>query len=411
MIYPNLLDRFITYCQFNTRSDAKSHTTPTTQSQVAFTTQILQKDLEKMGLDDIHYNEANGFLTATYKGNVKNAKTIGFIAHVDTADFNAENIRPRIHENYTGSDIALDANGQYILSVTEFPNLKDYIGETLITTSGDTLLGADDKAGIVEILSAIEFLQANPHIKHGDVRIAFGPDEEIGRGADLFDVPHFNADFAYTMDSGRVGHMEYETFNAAQATIKIKGISVHPGTAKNRMINASKLAMEFDSLLPANEVPEKTEGYEGFFLLHNLSCEIDTGEMVYIIRDHDKEKFEARKQLLLNLVQQLNEKYGSERFTIDMFDQYYNMKDIIEKDMSIVDLAINAMKSLNIEPIITPFRGGTDGSKISYLGLPTPNLFVGGENFHGRYEFITLESMEKATALIVKILEMNAQTY
>lgn len=407
-MYPNLLDRFIRYCKVNTRSNANSMTVPTTESQVAFTL-TLKEELLQMGLDDVHYNETNGFLTATYKGNVPTAKTIGFIAHVDTADFNAENVQPRIHEYYTGSDIVLDIDGNYVLSVTEFPNLKDYVGETLITTSGDTLLGADDKAGIAEILSAIEFLQKNPHIKHGDVRIAFGPDEEIGRGADLFDVAQFNADFAYTMDSGRVGHLEYETFNAAQATISIKGISVHPGTAKGRMINASKIAMQIDALLPKDEVPEKTEGYEGFYLLHELTSTIDSAEMVYIIRDHDKLKFDARKQFMYDIVQQINAQYDVPRVTIDIFDQYYNMKEIIEKDMSIVELAIQAMKELDITPIIEPFRGGTDGSKISYLGLPTPNLFVGGENFHGRYEFITLESMEKATGLIVKILEINAR--
>lgn len=406
-MYPNLLERFIRYCKINTRSDAKSTTVPTTQTQVAFT-KLLQNELEQMGLSAIHYDESNGFLTATYKGNVAGAKTIGFIAHVDTADFNAENIRPRIHENYTGSDITLDEAGQYILSVDAFPNLKDYIGETLITTSGDTLLGADDKAGIAEILSAIEWLQQNPHVKHGDIRIAFGPDEEIGRGADLFDVARFNADFAYTVDSGRVGHMEYETFNAAQATIRIKGTSVHPGTAKGKMVNASKLAMQLDALLPQDEVPEHTEGYEGFYLLHEMTCTVDEAEMVYIIRDHDRDKFEQRKQFLVDVVAQMNTTYP-ERLTVDMFDQYYNMKDVIEKDMSIVDLAVRAMRAVGIEPIITPFRGGTDGSKISYLGLPTPNIFVGGENFHGRYEFITLESMEKATAVIIKIAQLNAE--
>lgn len=407
-MYPNLLDRFIRYCKVNTRSDANSTTVPTTQSQVLFTL-ALKDELLQMGLEDVFYNEENGFLTATYKGNVPNAKTIGFISHVDTADFNAENVRPQIHEHYTGSDIILDEEGQYVLSVTEFPNLTDYIGETLITTSGDTLLGADDKAGIAEILSAIEFLQKNPHVKHGDVRIAFGPDEEIGRGADLFDVEQFNADFAYTMDSGRVGHLEYETFNAAQATIRIKGISVHPGTAKEKMINASKIAMQIDALLPVDEVPERTEGYEGFYLLHELTSTIDAAEMVYIIRDHDKYKFAERKQRLYDIVQKVNEQFDVPRVTVDMFDQYYNMKEIIEKDMSIVELAMDAMKELEITPVIEPFRGGTDGSKISYLGLPTPNLFVGGENFHGRYEFITLESMEKATSLIVKILELNAR--
>ncbi|NEW62084.1 peptidase T [Granulicatella sp. zg-ZJ] len=407
-MYPNLLERFIRYCRINTRSDAKSTSVPTTQVQVDFL-MLLKKDLEDMGLDDIFYNEKNGFLTATYKGNVPHAKTIGFIAHVDTADFNSENVQPRIHEHYTGSDIVLDEEGQYILSVEEFPNLKNYIGETLITTSGDTLLGADDKAGIVEILSAIEFLQKNPHIQHGDVRIAFGPDEEIGRGADLFDVEQFHADFAYTMDSGTVGRMEYETFNAAQATIRIKGTSVHPGTAKDRMVNAMKVAMEIDGKLPQKEVPEKTSGYEGFYLLHNMTGTIDEAEMVYIIRDHDKELFEQRKQNIIDIVKEVNASYDQERVFIEVFDQYYNMKDIIEKDMSIVELAKQAMLDLGIEPIIEPFRGGTDGSKISYLGLPTPNLFVGGENFHGRYEFITLESMEKATSLIVKILNLNTQ--
>lgn len=407
-MYPNLLERFIRYCKVNTRSDANSTTVPTTEVQVAFALS-LKEELLQMGLEDVCYNETNGFLTATYKGTVPTAKTIGFIAHIDTADFNSDNVRPRIHEHYTGSDIALDDEGKYVLSVSEFPNLKDYVGETLITTSGDTLLGADDKAGIAEILSAIEFLQKNPHIKHGDVRIAFGPDEEIGRGADLFDVAQFNADFAYTMDSGRVGHLEYETFNAAQATISIKGTSVHPGTAKGKMINASKVAMQIDALLPEGEVPEKTEGYEGFYLLHEMTSTIDSAEMVYIIRDHDKNQFEKRKQLMYDIVQQINAQFDVPRVTIDIFDQYYNMKEIIEKDMSIVELAIQAMEELDITPIIEPFRGGTDGSKISYLGLPTPNLFVGGENFHGRYEFITLESMEKATGLIVKILELNAR--
>lgn len=406
-MYPNLLERFIRYCKDNTRSDATSKSVPTTYTQVVFTKK-LEQELIAMGLDDVYYNQSNGFLTATYKGNVQIAKTIGFIAHVDTADFNADNVKPRIHYNYTGSDIALDEEGKYILSVNNFPNLTDYIGETLITTSGDTLLGADDKAGIAEILSAIEFLQNNPHIKHGDIRIAFGPDEEIGRGADLFDVKQFNADFAYTMDSGRVGHMEYETFNAAQATITIKGISVHPGTAYKRMINASKIAMQIDRMLPPTEVPEQTKDKEGFYLLHHLTSNIEEATMTYIIRDHDKQKFEQRKQFLMDVVSRVNAQFEENRVSIEMFDQYYNMKDVIEKDMSIVELAKNAMLSLNIEPIITPFRGGTDGSKISYLGLPTPNLFVGGENFHGRYEFITLEAMEKATALIVKIVELNA---
>lgn len=408
-MYPNLLDRFIRYCKIDTRSDANSDTVPTTYQQVAFTLQ-LKEELLVMGLEDVHYDDTNGFLTATYKGNVAHAKTIGFIAHVDTADFNSENIHPQIHDNYTGSDITLDVDGKYVLSVNDFPNLKDYIGETLITTSGDTLLGADDKAGIAEILSAIEFLQANPHIiPHGDIRIAFGPDEEIGRGADRFDVARFNADFAYTIDSGRVGHMEYETFNAAQANIHIKGVSVHPGTAKNRMVNALKIAMQIDAQLPPQEVPEHTSGYEGFYLLHQLNGTIDEATMTYIIRDHDDTLFAQRKQYLQQVIDDLNESFEQPRITMQLFDQYYNMKNIIAQDMSIVKLAKEAMIALGITPIIEPFRGGTDGSKISYLGLPTPNLFTGGENFHGRYEFITLEAMEKATAVIVKIVELNTK--
>ena len=399
-----LLERFITYAKINTRSDASSQSIPTTYSQVEFAL-LLKKELENMGLSQIDYNEKNGFLSGLLPKNSEDYPSIGFISHLDTADYNAENINPQIHENYDGEDVCLNQEKNIIMKVSEFPNLKDYVGETLITTDGTTLLGADDKAGIVEILGAIDYLIAHPEILHGDIWVAFGPDEEIGQGADHFDVSRFPAEYAYTIDSGRVGHFEYETFNAAQAVITIEGTSVHPGTAYGMMVNANKVAMLLDSQLPIDEVPEKTREYEGFYLLHDYIGTIDAAKMVYIIRDHDKELFNQRKATLTKLVAELNKTLDRPRLTIEMKDQYYNMKDIIEKDMRSVDVAVRAMKNLNIEPIITPFRGGTDGSKISFMGLPTPNLFTGGENFHGQYEFITLEAMEKATLTIIEVIK------
>ena len=399
-----LLERFITYAKINTRSDASSQSIPTTYSQVEFAL-LLKKELEKMGLSQIDYNEKNGFLSGLLPKNSEDYPSIGFISHLDTADYNAENINPQIHENYDGEDVCLNQEKNIIMKVSEFPNLKDYVGETLITTDGTTLLGADDKAGIVEILGAIDYLIAHPEILHGDIWVAFGPDEEIGQGADHFDVSRFPAEYAYTINSGRVGHFEYETFNAAQAVITIEGTSVHPGTAYGMMVNANKVAMLLDSQLPIDEVPEKTREYEGFYLLHDYIGTIDAAKMVYIIRDHDKELFNQRKATLTKLVAELNQTLDRPRLTIEMKDQYYNMKDIIEKDMRSVDVAVRAMKNLNIEPIITPFRGGTDGSKISFMGLPTPNLFTGGENFHGQYEFITLEAMEKATLTIIEVIK------
>ncbi len=399
-----LLERFITYAKINTRSDASSQSIPTTYSQVEFAL-LLKKELEKMGLSQIDYNEKNGFLSGLLPKNSEDYPSIGFISHLDTADYNAENINPQIHENYDGEDVCLNQEKNIIMKVSEFPNLKDYVGETLITTDGTTLLGADDKAGIVEILGAIDYLIAHPEILRGDIWVAFGPDEEIGQGADHFDVSRFPAEYAYTIDSGRVGHFEYETFNAAQAVITIEGTSVHPGTAYGMMVNANKVAMLLDSQLPIDEVPEKTREYEGFYLLHDYIGTIDAAKMVYIIRDHDKELFNQRKATLTKLVAELNKTLDRPRLTIEMKDQYYNMKDIIEKDMRSVDVAVRAMKNLNIEPIITPFRGGTDGSKISFMGLPTPNLFTGGENFHGQYEFITLEAMEKTTLTIIEVIK------
>lgn len=409
-MYENLLPRFLRYVKTETRSDAKSETTPSTQTQVAFA-QTLKKELEELGMSDVIYNENNGFVIATLPSNVdKEVRSIGFIAHMDTADFNAVNVTPQVIENYDGeSTIQLDKAGKFTLNTKDFPNLKNYRGETLITTDGTTLLGADDKSGIAEIMTAMEILIKNPTIKHGTIRVAFGPDEEIGVGANKFDVEQFNVDFAYTMDGGPVGELQYETFNAAQAEVTIQGKNVHPGTAKNTMINAVQLAIDFVNALPADEVPEKTEGYEGFFHLAELSGTPEEANLTLIIRDHNREKFDARKAKISEIQKQLNARFDEERIKVNMFDQYYNMREIIEKDLSIVEIAKNAMIELAIEPIIEPVRGGTDGSKISYLGLPTPNIFAGGENMHGRFEFVSLQSMEKATDVIVKIAELNAK--
>lgn len=409
-MYENLLPRFLKYVKRETRSDATSTTTPSTQTQVAFAKE-LQKELEELGLSDVHYNESNGFVIATLPSNVDHdVRSIGFIAHMDTADFNAENVDPQIIENYDGeSTIKLDKEGKYTLNTKDFPNLKNYAGETLITTDGTTLLGSDDKSGIAEIMTAMEILLKNPTIKHGEIKVAFGPDEEIGVGADKFDVEDFNVDFAYTMDGGPVGELQYETFNAAQAEITIQGKNVHPGTAKDTMINALQLAVDFQNALPADEVPEKTEGTEGFFHLMSLSGSVEEAKMAYIIRDHDRSRFEERKAQLLAVQESLNARFDEPRVHVHLYDQYYNMKEIIEKDMSIIDLAKDAMKAVGITPMTEPVRGGTDGSKISYLGIPTPNIFAGGENMHGRYEFVSLQSMMKATDVIVKIAELNAQ--
>lgn len=407
-MYENLLPRFLRYVKTETRSDESSQTTPSTQTQVAFA-QVLKKELEDLGLTNVFYNEENGFVIGTLPSNIeKKVRSIGFIAHMDTADFNAVNVNPQIIENYDGeSTIVLDSEEHYTLNTKDFPNLKNYEGHTLITTDGSTLLGADDKAGIAEIMTAMEILLKNPTIPHGEIKVAFGPDEEIGVGADKFDVQQFDVDFAYTVDGGPLGELQYETFSAAQANILIQGKNVHPGTAKDTMINALQLAIDFHNQLPADEVPEKTTGYEGFFHLMGLNGNVEEATMSYIIRDHDREKFEARKAKISEIQEKLNSRFDQTRVKVDMYDQYYNMREIIEKDMSIVELAKQAMIDLEIEPVIEPVRGGTDGSKISYLGIPTPNLFAGGENMHGRFEFVSLQVMEKATDVIVKIAELN----
>ncbi len=405
-MYSTLKERFINYVKFETRSDEKSENIPSTISQVEFA-KVLKKELEEMGMENVFINDAC-FVNATLPSNTnKNVPTVGFIAHMDTADFNAKNVNPKILENYDGVDIVLNEELGITMYVEEFPNLKQYIGKTLITTDGKTLLGADDKAGIAEIMEAMKYLIEHPEIKHGTVKVAFGPDEEIGRGANHFNVEEFAADYAYTMDGGPVGELEYESFNAAQVIYKIKGKSVHTGTAKGKMINASLVALELSSMFPKDEVPEKTEGYEGFYFLEKISSNCEDAELRYILRDHDKEKFLDKKKFSEEIAKKINKKYGKDIVEVFIEDQYYNMGEIIKDHMYIVEIAKKAMENLKINPIIKPIRGGTDGSKISFMGLPTPNIFAGGENFHGKYEFVALESMIKATDVIIEIIKLT----
>ena len=407
---PNqLVDRFIRYVKKETRSDEASTTVPSTPSQTEFLKDLVE-ELVELGYQDVRLNPKNSFVTATIPATTtKEVPVVGFIAHVDTADFEARNVQPQFHENYDGEAIVLDKEGKFVLSPKDFPNLKNYVGKTLITTDGTTLLGADDKAGVSEIVTAGAYLLAHPEIEHGKIRVAFGPDEEIGRGADLFDVEEFGCDFAYTMDGGPVGELEYESFNAAQAEITIQGKNVHPGTAKDTMVNALEIARQFQNALPEFEVPEHTSGREGFYHLMYANGVVEEAKLVYIIRDHDRTLFEAKKAYLQLVVDRLNASLDSNRISIDMKDQYYNMAEIIEKDFRAVEVAQKAMENLSITPIIEPIRGGTDGSKISFMGLPTPNIFAGGENFHGRYEFVAVESMEKARDVIIEIAQLLAK--
>ena len=407
---PNqLVDRFIRYVKKETRSDEASATVPSTPSQTEFLKDLVE-ELVELGYQDVRLNPKNSFVTATIPATTaKEVPVVGFIAHVDTADFEARNVQPQFHENYDGEAIVLDKEGKFVLSPKDFPNLKNYVGKTLITTDGTTLLGADDKAGVSEIVTAGAYLLAHPEIEHGKIRVAFGPDEEIGRGADLFDVEEFGCDFAYTMDGGPVGELEYESFNAAQAEITIQGKNVHPGTAKDTMVNALEIARQFQNALPEFEVPEHTSGREGFYHLMYANGVVEEAKLVYIIRDHDRTLFEAKKAYLQLVADRLNASLDSNRISIDMKDQYYNMAEIIEKDFRAVEVAQKAMENLSITPIIEPIRGGTDGSKISFMGLPTPNIFAGGENFHGRYEFVAVESMEKARDVIIEIAQLLAK--
>jgi len=402
-----LLKRFIRYVKINTRSDEKSSTIPSTKVQENFLF-MLKSELEELGLEGVHITKG-WFLTATLPANTtKKYAKVGFISHVDTADFNSIGVNPQIIEKYDGSDIVLNKEKNIVMTVEKFPNLKKYIGKTLITTDGTTLLGSDDKSGIVAILDAIVYLLKHPEIEHGEIRIAFGPDEEIGRGADSFDIKDFNCDYAYTLDGGPLGELEYESFNAAQIEYKIEGVSVHPGTAKDQMINANLIAVELASMFPKNEVPEKTEGYEGFYLLHNMEARIEEANMTYIIRDHDKKKFEARKQFCVDIAKKIEQKYGKV-IQYKLFDQYYNMGDLIKNDMRSVNIAKKAMENLKIAVDVKPIRGGTDGSKITYMGLMCPNLFVGGENFHGQYEIACVEDMLKARDTVLEIISLSQE--
>ncbi|WP_418573479.1 peptidase T [Phocaeicola sp.] len=406
-----VIERFLKYVTFDTQSDESTSVTPSTPKQMVFA-QYLKTELEELGLKDISLDE-NGYLFATLPSNVDHeVPVVGFIAHMDTSpDMSGENVKPRIVEKYDGKDIPLCAEENIILSPANFPELLDHVGEDLIVTDGHTLLGADDKAGIAEIVGAVAYLIAHPEIKHGDIRIGFNPDEEIGLGAHKFDVKKFGAKWAYTMDGGEVGELEFENFNAAAAKIRVKGRNVHPGYAKNKMINSLLVANEYASLLPADETPGTTEGYEGFYHLIGMEGEVENTVLSYIVRDHDREKFEARKQALLDYAAQLNEKYGEGTVTVELKDQYYNMRQQVEPLMHIIDIAFAAMQEAGVTPKVKAIRGGTDGAQLSFKGLPCPNIFAGGLNFHGRYEFVPVQSIEKAMNVVVKIAELTAKRY
>lgn len=401
-----LVERFLKYVKIDTKSDPNSDSCPSTKKQLDLA-RVLVDELEKLGLKNVSMDD-NGYVMATLPSNIdKEVPTIGFIAHMDTSpDMTAENVKPRIVKNYDGEDIVLNEEKNIVLSPKDFPELKNYKGEDLITTDGTTLLGADDKAGIAEIMTAIEYLSKNPHIKHGTIKVGFTPDEEIGSGADKFDVEKFDADLAYTVDGGQVGELEYENFNAAYAKIKINGRNVHPGTAKNKMINAITIAMEFNSMLPPSQVPEYTEGYEGFYHLHEIKGNVEEVTLEYIIRDHDNGKFEEKKEKISRIVDYLNESIREGTVELEMKDQYYNMKKKIAPVMYIVETAKKAMEESDVKPIIKPIRGGTDGARLSYMGLPCPNLFTGGHNFHGKFEYIPIDSMGKSVEVILKIIEL-----
>ncbi len=404
----HIINRFISYVTIDTESDPESNTTPSTNKQWDLANKLVE-ELKAIGLSEVTIDE-NAYIMATLPSNIdKKVPTIGFISHFDTTpDFTGANVNPQIIENYDGKDIILNESENIILSPDYFEDLKLYKGQTLITTDGTTLLGADDKAGIAEIVSAMEYLIQHPEIKHGKIRIGFTPDEEIGRGAHKFDVKKFGAEWAYTMDGSQIGELEYENFNAAGAVVTIQGKIVHPGYAKGKMINSMYIAQEFINSLPRTETPEHTSGREGFYHLHDIKGNVEQTQLLYIIRDHDKQDFEARKEVMLKLASKINTEHNKEVVKIEIKDQYYNMREKVEPMMHIVDIAEEAMKSLDITPLIKPIRGGTDGSQLSYMGLPCPNIFAGGHNFHGRYEYVPVESMIKAVEVIVRIAELTA---
>lgn len=399
----NLIRRFLSYVDFETTSDEDSDTCPSTPGQMKLA-KFLYEELKTLGLQEVSLDD-NGYLMAKLPANVDYpTKTIGFVAHMDTSpDMSGKNPKPRVVRNYDAKDIVLSEG--IVLEVEKFPEIANYKGQDLIVTDGTTLLGADDKAGIAEIVTAFEYLLANPQIPHGELRICFTPDEEIGRGADLFDVEKFDADYAYTVDGGEIGELEYENFNAAGAKLIIHGTSVHPGTAKDKMVNAMTLAMEFHQHLPAEEVPEHTEEYEGFYHLTGFEGSVEQARMDYIIRDFDRTSFERRKETMTEIARELNQAYGEERFVLSIKDQYYNMKEKIEENMFLVEEAIRAMEKAGVTPKVVPIRGGTDGSRLSFMGLPTPNIFTGGHNYHGKFEYIPIPSMEKSVEVILNLIE------
>lgn len=403
-----LVERFLKYVSFDTQSSEETEVTPSTPGQMVFA-KYLKEELESIGLEDITLDE-HGYLFATLPANIdKPVPTIGFIAHMDTSpDMSGKDVSPRIVQNYDGSDIVLCAEENVVLSPSQFPELLDHKGEDLIVTNGKTLLGADDKAGIAEIVSAIVYLKEHPEIKHGKIRIGFNPDEEIGLGAHKFDVEKFGCDWAYTMDGGEIGELEFENFNAASAKITFKGRNVHPGYAKNKMINSIRVANRFCAMLPAHETPEHTEGYEGFYHLISFNGDVEQTTVAYIIRDHDRARFESRKKKIERFVSEINAEYGEGTATLELRDQYYNMREKIEPVMHIIDTAFAAMEAVGVKPNVKPIRGGTDGAQLSFKGLPCPNIFAGGLNFHGRYEFAPIQNMEKAMKVIVKIAELVA---
>ncbi len=404
----NIIDRFLKYVKIDTQSDPNSSTTPSTEKQW-YLADLLVEELLEIGMEEVSIDN-KAYITATLPSNLNiEVPTIGFISHFDTSpDYSGANVNPQIIENYDGKDIVLNHMENIVLSPDYFEDLLQYKGQTLITTDGTTLLGADDKAGITEIITAMEYLINHPEIKHGKIRIGFTPDEEIGRGAHHFDVEKFGADWAYTMDGSQVGELEYENFNAASAKVTIKGKSVHPGYAKNKMVNAISIASEFLEILPPEETPQNTSGREGFFHVHHIKGEIEHAEFELIVRDHDKTHFENRKQLLRDITEKLNHIHGN-CISLEIKDQYFNMREKVEPVFHIVELAKEAMEAMRVTPIIKPIRGGTDGSQLSYMGLPCPNIFAGGHNFHGKYEYVPVESMIKATEVIIKICELVAK--
>ena len=404
----NITDRFLKYVSFTTTSDENTNMTPSTPGQMIFANYLVE-ELKSIGLTEVELDR-NGYIMATLPANTdKPIPTIGFIAHMDTSpDMSGKNVKARFLMNYDGENIVLNQEKQIIFETAKYPEILQYKGQDIVITDGTTLLGADDKAGLAEIVTAMEYLIAHPEIKHGKIRVGFTPDEEIGQGADHFDVTKFNADWAYTMDGGEIGELEYENFNAAGVKVHFNGLNVHPGYAYHKMQNSMRIAQEFVGMLPRWETPEHTQDYEGFYHLTNMEGTVEKSTLSYIIRDHDRDRFERRKKEIIHLVHKINAEFGEDTATIDIKDQYYNMREMVEPVMHIVDLAFEAMEAVGVKPNVKPIRGGTDGSRLSYMGLPCPNIFAGGHNFHGRFEYVPVQSMEKAMLVVVKIAELLA---